>query len=84
MLANSIGIYRGAKNIGDFFNKESFLNYDDFKNEDELIKRIIELDNDDEKYSNLINQCFFEREKIPQRILNIDKNLERFLLKVVG
>lgn len=84
MMANSIGIYRGAKNIGEFFNTKSFINYDDFENEEDIIEKIIELDNDDEKYQEMLKEPFFKGNKLPSRIKTIKEDLEKFLIKVVS
>lgn len=82
MLASSIPIYRGAPNIGDYFNTESFINYDDYGSYNKMIEKIIELDNNNEKYFEYINRHWFKGNIIPQKILNLDNNLEKFYKKV--
>ena len=52
MLAGAIPIYRGAPNIGEYFNTKSFINYDDYGSYDKMIKKIIELDKNDDKSEN--------------------------------
>ena len=51
MLADSVPIYRGAPNVGAYFNTKSFINYEDYdKSYDKMIEKIVELDSDDRKY----------------------------------
>ena len=83
MMANSIGIYRGAKNISEFFNTKSFINYDDYGNYDKMIKKIIELDKDDNKYQEMLNETFFPNNQLPIRVKNAKQDLESFLEKIV-
>ena len=84
MLANSIGIYRGAKNVGDFFNTKSFINYDDYGSHDAMIKKIIALDQDDQKYQEMLDEPFFVNNELPPRIRTAKKDLEDFILKIVN
>uniref|UniRef100_A0A6C0AQ76 Fucosyltransferase C-terminal domain-containing protein n=1 Tax=viral metagenome TaxID=1070528 RepID=A0A6C0AQ76_9ZZZZ len=65
-LARTIPIYWGSHNIKNIFNPDSMLFLEDetdeaFKN---LIKKIIELDNDDEKYLEFINRQIFTEDNI--------------------
>lgn len=54
--AGGIPIYFGDPKIGNYFNKKAFINYSDFKNEDELIKYIEKLDKDDNLYLSYIKE----------------------------
>jgi hypothetical protein len=56
MFGGAIPIYRGAPNIGDYFNKKSFINYDDYGSYEKMIEKIIELDNDDYKYLEMLKE----------------------------
>lgn len=51
---NTIPIYYGNPLINSEFNNDSFINCHEFTNFDDVIKRIIELDNDDESYLNML------------------------------
>ena len=84
MMANSIGIYRGAKNISEFFNTKSFINYDDYKTYDKMIEKIIELDKDDNKYQEILREPFFLNNQLPTRVKNAKYDLENFLKKIVN
>lgn len=81
MLGGAIPIYKGAPNVGKYFNTKSFINYDDYGSFDKMIEKIIELDKDDEKYLQFINQQWIT----PQNKKNIEqkeKEFEQFLDKV--
>ena len=82
MMANSIGIYRGAKNISEFFNTKSFINYDDYRTYEAMIKKIIELDEDDDKYQQMLDEPFFNNNQLPDRIKNAKQDLENFIDKL--
>jgi alpha(1,3/1,4) fucosyltransferase len=58
MRARSLPIYWGNPRIHEEFNPKSFLNYFDFPNEEALIERIIELDQDDAKYLEVMRRPF--------------------------
>lgn len=52
---NTIPIYWGSKTIAKDFNPGSYLNYFDFRNEDELIQKIMEIDSNDDLYNRIVN-----------------------------
>jgi hypothetical protein len=68
MFMNSLPIYWGDPLVYKDFNKDSFLNLNDFESEEHLIQRIIEIDNDDKIYKEIINQPWFIDNKIPDFI----------------
>jgi hypothetical protein len=82
MLANAIPIYRGAPDIGEYFNTQSFINYDDYGSYRKMIDRVIELDNDDKKYQEFLKQPWFKQNKIPETIKSKEKELIDFYKKV--
>lgn len=51
MVSNTLPIYWGNIHIDREFNTKSFINYHDYKSDDEVIEKIIELDNDEELYN---------------------------------
>jgi hypothetical protein len=59
---------------------ESFINYHDFKSEDDMIEYIIELDKDDSKYLEKLNNFWFIDNKIPDN--NKIENIKSFLFKI--
>ncbi|MBL7059069.1 hypothetical protein ISS08_01320 [Candidatus Pacearchaeota archaeon] len=62
MLVNSIPIYFGHKDISKEFNPKSFININDFKNIDEMIKHIIRVDNDDKLYKKYLKEPFYTKD----------------------
>lgn len=80
MTVNSIPIYWGNPEISKDFNTKSFINYYDFNSEDDLIGYIIELDKNDDKYLEKLNQPWFTDYKIPED--NKIENIKSFLYKI--
>ncbi len=62
MLVNSIPIYFGHRDINKEFNTKSFININDFKNINEMIKHIIRVDNDDKLYKKYLEEPFYNKE----------------------
>ena len=58
MMAYSIPIYWGNIRIGEDFNNNSFINWHDYGNDEDCIKRIIEVDNNDSLYMDYINSNY--------------------------
>jgi hypothetical protein len=84
MLGNSVPIYKGAQNVSEYFNTESFINYDNYgKDYDKMIKKIIELDKDDEKYEKFVNRPWMT-ENNKEITENKQKELSRFLDRVIA
>lgn len=59
MLVNSLPIYWGNPLVNRDFNTNSFLNYFDFKSENKLIDKIIEIDQNDDLYIDYMKQPYF-------------------------
>ena len=78
MLGGAIPIYRGAPNVGKYFNTKSFINYDDHeKSYKKMIEKIIELDNDEEKYEQFLKQSWMTKQNI-KNVEKKEKELEKF------
>lgn len=77
--SGGIPIYWGDPKICDIYNKEAFVNCNEFNNLEEVKNKVIELDNDDEKYLNMLGKPVFnqnynfqhEKEKLYTFIENI-------------
>jgi hypothetical protein len=83
MLANSVPIYKGAPNVSDYFNTDSFINYDDYgKSYDKMVEKIIEIDSDDKKYNKFLETEWLTT-KNKQKINDKQKETEAFLNRVV-
>ena len=82
MMGNSIAIYHGAPDVGDYFNPASFINYSDYPDYKAVIRKIIELDQDDAAYARMLRTPFFIDNQVPQTILDKEVELNRFLGRV--
>lgn len=80
MFVNSIPIYWGSPLIHLDFNTKSFVNHHDYKSDEEVIERIIELDQDKYKMAELLNENWFSN-----NILNAycDKETLRFFFEKI-
>jgi hypothetical protein len=81
MAANTMPIYWGNPKIDLEFNTNSFINWYDFKSEDDMIDYIIELDKDDSKYLEKLNNFWFIDNIIPEE--NKEENIKKFLFKII-
>jgi alpha(1,3/1,4) fucosyltransferase len=81
MKANTIPIYWGNDWVDRDFNKKSFINYYDFKNEEEMIEYIIYLDNNKSEYMKVLSEPWFVNNEIPET--NKKENIKAFLSKIL-
>ena len=58
LICNTMLIYWGNKLINNEFNNLSFINFWDYNNEDDVIAKIIEIDNNDQLYLDIANQQY--------------------------
>jgi hypothetical protein len=68
LIANSIPIYWGTHDVFKYINKKRVIYIQDYENDDELMKKIIELDNDDEKYNKIVSEPIFLENTYPEKI----------------
>ena len=80
MTVNSMPIYWGNPEIGKEFNTNSFVNFYDFNNLNEMVEHIIELDKNDELYLSKLNQSWFVNGEVPNN--NKLENIKSFLYKI--
>jgi hypothetical protein len=57
--ADTIPVYYGSSTVKDIFNEKAFINCSDYESFEKVIEKIIELDNDDEKYLEMLRQPIF-------------------------
>ena len=77
--ANTIPVYYGDPYINDIFNPKAFINIADYDSFDAAIQKIIELDNNDEKYLEILNQPIFVDPTYPARL---EQEYEAFLVHI--
>ena len=83
VMGNAIPIYRGAPNIGEYFNTKSFINYEDCGSSyAKMMERVIELDQDDEKYLEMLNEPFLLSDEMPESYLARKKSTKAYYAKV--
>jgi len=77
MREYSIPVYWGNKYVGKDFNTKSFVNHHEYKDDEAVIKKIIELDNNPILMNQMWNEPWFVDNKIPEfaKYENIAKQL---------
>jgi hypothetical protein len=71
--ADTIPVYYGSHSIKEIFNEKAFIYVPDYKSFDEVIEKIIELDNDDEKYLEMLRQpIFLDKTFVSDRVKELD------------
>ena len=81
----TVPIFWGNKYVVNDFNKDTFINSNDFENWDKLIEYIIKVDNDDDLYNSFFNKPIFSNQSY--EILNNEsnsyfKNLSNIISKI--
>ena len=77
--ACSIPIYWGNPDVIKDFNPKAFINCNDYKSFDDVINKVIELDNDDKKYMEMLRQpCMNKKYKFDKQ-----KCLSNFLYHII-
>ncbi|MEI8061989.1 MAG: glycosyltransferase family 10 [bacterium] len=79
LMAKTIPIYWGNPLINEEFNEERFVNCHAYKNFDEVVERIKEIDNDDDVYLKMINQPVSTTYDFDE----IQTGFESFLKKII-
>lgn len=78
--ADTIPVYYGSPTVTDIFNKNAFINCGDYPSFDAVIEKIKELDNDDEKYLEMLRQPILVDPDYPKRL---EEELDKFLCAIV-
>ena len=78
-LSDTIPVYFGDPYISDTFNPDAFIDVSKFASVEDAIKKIIELDQDDEAYLRMLNQPIFVDPTYPARL---EKEYEEFLIHI--
>lgn len=67
-FTDTIPVYYGSPTAAEIFNKDAFINVADFDSFEDAIARIIELDQDDEKYLQMLRQPILVDPEYPDRL----------------
>jgi len=78
MMANTIPIYFGNPLVGLEYNTKSFVNVSDYDKIEDLVKRIKEIDNNDQLYCDIMSQPWRTREQIDNCNARIEKYFDEF------
>jgi hypothetical protein len=84
--ARTVPVYWGSPTLEMDFNPEAVINWHDYKDDDKFLKRIIEVDNNDELYYHMLNQPMF-RDNKPNKFMDINMLLdwwEKMVLSRIG
>ncbi len=68
MFENSIPIYWGNPLVGRDFNTSSFINFHDYINEQAVIEKIVELDQNDDLYKSMLGEPWYKNGMLPSCI----------------
>jgi alpha(1,3/1,4) fucosyltransferase len=77
MTAHSLPIYWGNPLVQKDFNTKSFINCHDYRNFDEVVKKIMEIDNDDDLYREYLKQPYFT-DNVPNEYTEKTRVIEQF------
>lgn len=77
--SDTIPVYYGSSTVTDIFNPKAFINCSDYPNFDAVIEKIIELDQDDEKYLEMLRQPIFVD---PDFAGKISDDVEKFIVGI--
>jgi len=74
--ANTIPLYWGNPFISNDFNNNMFINWHDYNDDEAMIEKIIELDNNKEKYFSYLNGVVFNKNKIEELLNNFIEKIK--------
>lgn len=75
--AKTIPIYWGSSTVDKDFNPKAFINLNNFKNENEVIEYVLELNNNNDLYTQIINESAF-RDNTSPSYYNLNNFLDWF------
>jgi hypothetical protein len=81
MMGGCIPIYWGSESCKEEFNSKSFLNWHDYNNDEELINKIIELDQNDDLYQKMYSESYLIDNK--ENSYMSDDRVIDFLKKII-
>ena len=76
---DTIPVYYGSSNISDIFNPKAFIDISDYPSFDAAIEKILEIENNDGLYLEMLRQPIFNNPKYPEEKLS---EVEQFLCHI--
>jgi hypothetical protein len=64
MEAGCIGVYWGGNKSFEYFNDDAYINIDNYNSMEEVVERMLEIDQDDELYEHMVNSKPFKKNPI--------------------
>lgn len=80
MFVNTIPIYWGSPMVHKDFNTRSFVNWHDYNNDEAVIERIIELDQNPDAMAALLNEPWFENNQVNEYVK--EDNIHAFFKRI--
>ena len=77
--SDTIPVYFGSSAAADIFNQEAFINVADYDSFEAAIERIIELDQDDEKYLQMLCKPILVDPEYPEKL---EEDLSRYICSI--
>ena len=77
--AGNIPIYWGSLNISDYFNEERFINLNDISNTENVINKIVEIINNDDKYIEIVNKYVYNNNKLDRNVDSIVSDIKNLI-----
>lgn len=77
--ADTIPVYFGSTTASDIFNKDAFINVSEYESFEAAIEKIKELDQDDEKYLEMLRQPILVDPEYPERL---EKDLSDYICHI--
>jgi hypothetical protein len=79
--SGNIPIYWGSLNVCDYFNEERFINLHDISNTNDVINKIIEIANDDNKYLEIVNKPVYKNNCLERNIESIVNDIKNLIFE---
>jgi hypothetical protein len=79
--AGTIPIYWGSSRVCDYFNSERFLNISDISDTPNIIQKVNEILNDDNKFLEIVNKPIFNNNKLDLDINEIANNIKNLIFQ---
>jgi hypothetical protein len=79
--SGNIPVYWGSANVGDYFNEERFINLSDISKIHDIINKIIEIANDDNKYLEIVNKTVYKNNRLERNIDSIVNDIKNLLFE---
>lgn len=84
IAGGAIPIYKGASNIGNYFNRNRIIDFGDYGSFDAMIEKILQLDSDESQYRAFVDQPIFAGDNILSEMDSFKTRLRQFIEGVLN